>query len=122
MGMWCSGDIFQAKVDQLLGDIEGVKTYIDNILVISKGSFDDHLKQLDTCFKIIQEAGLKVKADKCSFGLSENPYLGYIISSREGIKPDPAKIQGIMDMNCPRTTTEARAFIGSIQYYRDMWR
>jgi Reverse transcriptase (RNA-dependent DNA polymerase). len=48
MGMCCSGDVFQAKVDQLLGDIEGVKTYIDDILVISKGSFDDHLKQLDT--------------------------------------------------------------------------
>jgi hypothetical protein len=43
MGMCYSGDIFQAKVDQLLGDIEGVKTYIDDILVISKGSFDDHL-------------------------------------------------------------------------------
>jgi hypothetical protein len=74
-----------------------------------------------TLFKRIQEAGLKVKADKCSFGLSEIPYLGYIIS-REGIKPDPAKIQGIMDMNRPRTTTEARAIIGSVQYYRDMWR
>jgi hypothetical protein len=46
MGMCCSDDIFQTKVDQLvLGNIEGVKTYIDNILVItSKGSFDDHLK------------------------------------------------------------------------------
>jgi Reverse transcriptase (RNA-dependent DNA polymerase). len=122
MGMCCcSSDIFQAKVDQLLGDIEGVKTYIDDILVIGKGSFNDHLKQLDTCFKRIQDAGLKVKADKCSFGLSEIPYLGYIIS-REGIKPDPAKIQGIMDINRPRTTTEARAIIGSVQYYRDMWR
>jgi Reverse transcriptase (RNA-dependent DNA polymerase). len=115
MGMCCSGDVFQAKVDQLLGDIDGVKTYINDILVISKGSFDDHLKQLDTCFKRIQDAGLKVKAVKCSFGLSEIPYLGYIIS-REGIKPDPAKIQGIMDMNRPRTTTEARAIIGSVQY------
>jgi hypothetical protein len=71
--------------------------------------------------KGIQEAGLKVKADKCSFGLSEIPYLGYIILC-EGVKPDPAKIQGIMEMNRPRTTTEARAIIGSVQYYRDMWR
>jgi Reverse transcriptase (RNA-dependent DNA polymerase). len=117
MGMCCSGDVFQAKVDQLLGDIEGIKTYIDDILVISKGSFDDHLKQLDTCFKRIQEARLKVNADKCSFGLSEIPYLGYIIS-REGSKPDPLKIQGIMDMNRPRTTTEVRAITGSVQYYR----
>jgi hypothetical protein len=59
--------------------------------------FNDHLKQLDTCFSRIQEAGLKVKADKCSFGLlREIPYLGYIIS-REGVKPDPKKVQGIMD-------------------------
>ena len=36
MGMCTLGDIFQAKVDKLLGDIEGVKTYIDDILVLIK--------------------------------------------------------------------------------------
>ena len=39
MGMCASGDIFQAKLDELLGDIEGVKKYIDDILVLSKDSF-----------------------------------------------------------------------------------
>ena len=29
MGMCVSGDIFQAKLDELLGDIKGIKTYID---------------------------------------------------------------------------------------------
>jgi hypothetical protein len=62
MGMCCSGDVFQqAKVDQLLDNIKAAKIYINDILDISKGSFDDHLKQLDTCFARIQEAGLKVK-------------------------------------------------------------
>jgi hypothetical protein len=43
MGMCCSGDIFQAKIDEILGNIEGVKTYIYGIcLVINKGSSDDH--------------------------------------------------------------------------------
>ena len=36
VGMFSSEDIFQAKVDELLGDIEGVKTYICDILVLSK--------------------------------------------------------------------------------------
>ena len=36
MGMCDSGDIFQAKLDKLLGDIEDVKTYIYDILVLSK--------------------------------------------------------------------------------------
>jgi hypothetical protein len=38
MGMCCSGDVSQATVYQLLGNIEDVKTYMDDILlVISKG-------------------------------------------------------------------------------------
>ena len=36
MGMCASGDRFQAKVDKLLGNIKGVKMYIDSILVLSK--------------------------------------------------------------------------------------
>ena len=40
MGMCASGDIFQAKVDKILGDIKGVKTYIDDILVLGKDSFE----------------------------------------------------------------------------------
>ena len=38
-GMRALGDIFQAKVDELLGYIEGVKKYIDDILVLSRDSF-----------------------------------------------------------------------------------
>ena len=36
MGMCASGDIFQSRVDEIIGDIEGVKTYIDDMLVLSK--------------------------------------------------------------------------------------
>jgi len=121
MGMCVSGDIFQAKVNELLGDIEGVKAYIDDILVLCKGSFDDHMQQLRLCFSRIQQAGLKINAKKCSFGLKEIPYLGYVIT-REGIKPDSKKIQGIMDIERPKTTTDVKSLIGMVQYYRDMWK
>ena len=36
MGMCAQGDTFQDKLDNLLGDIEGSKTYIDGILVFFK--------------------------------------------------------------------------------------
>ena len=38
MGMCASGDIFQSKLDELIGDIKGVKMYIRDIIVLSKGS------------------------------------------------------------------------------------
>ena len=39
IGRCALGDIFQAKVDNLHGYIEGVKMYIDDILVLSKDCF-----------------------------------------------------------------------------------
>ena len=53
-------------------------------------------------------------------GLKDIPYLGYIITW-EGIKTDPKKLQGIIDIARPTTTTEARSRIGMVQYYMDMW-
>ena len=43
MVICASDDIFQAKVDDLVGDIDGFKTYIDIILVLGKGSFKQHI-------------------------------------------------------------------------------
>ena len=36
MGICDSGDIFKTKVENLLSDIEGIKVYIDDILILSK--------------------------------------------------------------------------------------
>ena len=36
IGMCALGDILQSKIDELLSDIEGVKTYINDILVLTK--------------------------------------------------------------------------------------
>ena len=94
MGVACSPDIFQAKIYELLGDIQGVKAYIDDILVIKRGSFDEHLQQLEEVFGRCQKAGLKMNAEKCRFGLNEIDYLGYIVTPN-GIKPNPKKIQAI---------------------------
>ena len=44
MGMWASGYIFQDKLDDLLGDIEGVKNYINYVLILSKYCFRKHIE------------------------------------------------------------------------------
>ena len=46
MGMCASGDIFQAKVYELLGNIESVKIYIDTMLVLIKKSFYKNINDL----------------------------------------------------------------------------
>ena len=76
----------------------------------------DHITQLEEIFRRFQKAGLKVNAAKYKFGLKEIPYLGYIITM-EGVKPDPKKIQGIMDLNKPQTAKEMKSLIGMILFY-----
>ena len=107
MGMCDSEDIFQAKGDKLLGDIEGVKTYTNDILSLSKDCFKNHIYQLKIIFSRLRAAGFKVKSPKFRFWFKYVPYLGYIIT-REGIKTEPKKVQGIMDIGRPATTTEAQ--------------
>ena len=90
------------------------------MLVLIKDSFEKHAYQLRIICGRLRAEGLKVNGPKCSFGLKDIPYLGYIIT-REGIKPDPNKDQGNMDLGRPPTTTEARALVGMVHYYRNMW-
>ena len=44
MVMCASGVISKSKVDQLLGDIEGIKIYINDILVLRKVFFTKHIE------------------------------------------------------------------------------
>ena len=64
MGMCASGHIFQARLDKLLGDIKGVKTYIYDILVLSKACFKNHIEQPRIILGRLRAAGLKFNAPK----------------------------------------------------------
>ena len=120
MAICASGDIFQDKEDKLLGDIEGIKMYIDNIIVWCKDRFEKHIDQLIIISGRLRAAGLKVNEPKWSFGLKEITYLGYVIT-RESIKPNPEKVKCIMDIGRTSTTTKSRPLKGILQYYRYMW-
>jgi hypothetical protein len=50
MGFAGSADIFQVEMGNLMAILEYVTVYIDNLLVITKGSLDDHLDKLKQVF------------------------------------------------------------------------
>ena len=67
MGLCNSGDIFQEKMIKLFAGLEYVRAYIDILLVISKGSFEDHQENQDQVFNKLKAAGLKINASKSFF-------------------------------------------------------
>ena len=52
MAMRTLGNIFQAKVDELLGDIEDFEVYIYDILVLIKDSFSNHIYHIRVIFLV----------------------------------------------------------------------
>jgi hypothetical protein len=120
MGFARLADIFQAEMRNLMATLEYVRACIDNLLVITKGSFDDHLDKLKQVFIQFHDAGLKVNATKSAFCAHETEYLGYILT-RGGNKPQTKKVQAILALNQPNNIKELQQFLGMVQYYRDMW-
>ena len=115
-----SPDIFQEKMNEFFTGFKNVRTYIDDLLILGKSSWEEHVNQLDKVLNKLKSAGLKVNVSKSFFGKSELEYLGFIIT-RKGIKPTPKKVHAITNIAVPKNKKEVRSFIGLINYYRDMW-
>ena len=88
-------------MNELFSGFDYVWAYIDDLLVITKGSFDDHLSHLDRVLEKLEEAGLKINASKSCFAAHKLEYLGYWIS-RDGIQPLATKVDAIKNMAKPK--------------------
>ena len=86
MGIAGSPDIFQEKMSGLMESLEFVRTYLDDLLTLTKGTYDDHLLKLRMVLRQLLEAGLRVNVTKSTFDTDKIEYLGYILM-REGTKP-----------------------------------
>ena len=120
MGLNGSPDIFQAIINEIMGNLPNVRAYLDDILVTTAGSFEDHLKHVELVLQHLTDAGFAVNLCKSSFAVTEIDYLGYWIT-QHGIQPQPKKMEAIMRLTPPTTERQLRRFLGMINYYRDMW-
>ena len=120
MGLANSPDIFQEKMSTLFQDLSYVRTYIDDLLVVTKGTYEDHLVKLGTVLNKLKRAGLKVNAKKSFFAQQELEYLGYWVTTKH-ITPLSKKVKAILDIAIPKTKKQLRSFIGIVNYYRDAW-
>ena len=114
-------DVFQARLGQLFADMENVLIYIDDILVVTHGSFEEHLEVLNDVFDRLINKGMQVHPRKCDWFKEEVEYLGYVIN-KDGISPQKKKIEKMLAIDTPKNASDVRKFLGMVNYYRYMWR
>ena len=119
MGLCNRPDILQEKMNELMYGLEYARAYLDDLLVVSKDSFENHFVHLEEVFTRLASTGLNVNASKSHFCCDELEYLGYLIN-RKGVRPIMKKVEAIKKTDTPTTRKQLRSFIGRVNYYRDM--
>ncbi len=93
---------------------------IDDLMIITRGTLDNHLSKIETVLTRQRNAVLKVNMVKLFFCTHKIEYLGNLLT-HEGIKPQKKLVQAILALNLPNNIKELRHFHNMVQHYRDMW-
>ena len=113
-GISSAPEIFQRKMSTLLDGLDGVEVIMDDILVHGC-NMEEHDARLNAVLRIINDSGLKLNPKKCVFRKSELTYFGHLIGG-DGIKPDPERIEALLELSRPNNVSELRTVLGMFQY------
>eukprot|EP00957_Ditylum_brightwellii_P115617 8819256-Ditylum_brightwellii.AAC.1 len=102
-------------MNELFAGFEEVTACIDDLLLVTKGSYEEHLEKLDRDLKKLEKVGLKVNMNKSFFAKQELEYLGYLITQL-GIMPLAKKVAAIQKIQPPKNRKQLRRFIGFINF------
>jgi dihydroorotate dehydrogenase len=80
MGIKIAPDVFQNVMSKLVQDVGYVKTYLDDLLILTNSSFNDHLLKLEMVLARLLTAGMRLNISKSKFFAEQIEYLGYWIT------------------------------------------
>jgi hypothetical protein len=103
-------DIFKEWTNQFL------KVFVDNVNVHSE-IWSEHLCHIQLVFQKLIEVNLKLNPSKCCFGSKTITFLGHIVDYTRS-QLDLRKVAVIMNFPTLKTTTNVKAFLGLIGYYK----
>ena len=113
-GIKSAPEVFQKHMKRLLEGLDGVEVIMDDILVWGTNTVQ-HEDRLSKLLERLRSIGLQLNKDKCKIGLTEIPYIGHLLSE-QGVKPDPSKVDAILNMPCPTNKQDLQRFMGMLAY------
>ena len=107
---------FQRMMDKVLDGLEGVRVYLDDILITAADE-EEHLRRLRAVFQRLRDVRLTLKAKKTSLGVAKASFLGFCVD-RHGVMPEPDKVSAVRAFPRPTSLPTLRGFLGLVGFYR----
>ena len=103
MGASLSSDIYQYKVDGHLEHIENFVAIADDIIAFGfNPDGTDHDVTVRQIMDKAKQVGMRFNPAKCQFKHEEVKFFGMVLN-RQGVIPDPAKIEALLKLPEPKT-------------------
>jgi len=119
MGLTNAPATMQQMINDVLRDLLDITVlaYVDDILVFTTGSLEQHVKDVQAVFERLATTTFKTAPEKCEFHKKSVKFLGFIIGT-DGVRIDPEKTRSIEEWPTPRTVKEIQSFLGLANYNR----
>ena len=115
MGLKDLASSFQRCVDRALQGIPKVGNFVDDVFVGGRNQ-EEHDRNLDSLLAALSKHNFRINLEKCEFSKSEVTFLGHIIGC-SGVRPNPRRVDAIVDAPAPRNLKELQKFLGFFNYF-----
>ena len=116
MGASLSSDVYQYKVDAHLDKISNCMAIADDIIMYGyRDDGNDHDKMVREVLDKAKAVGMWFNPSKCQFRKTQVKFFGLILS-RQGVSPDPAKIEALRKLPVPRDEKLLQSFLDMVNY------
>ena len=100
----------------LIADIDGVINIWDDLLIHAK-TVSEHNEILLKVLTRFRDNGLTLNLVKCEFLKDSIEFYGHVFS-KDGMKPNPAKVEAILNAKRPENQKALRSFLGLTNYLK----
>ncbi|XP_054276522.1 uncharacterized protein K02A2.6-like [Macrosteles quadrilineatus] len=113
-GITSAPEEFQRRMSKALEGAKNCLVHIDDCLIWGRTK-EEHDECLRAVLERVQANGITLNKQKSEFCKKTVTFLGFVLS-KDGIKPDPSKVQAIVDLPAPRNSNEVQRFMGMITF------
>jgi len=119
-GISSAPEVWQRRMHEFVEGLEGVEVIADDFLIVGSGNADEEvnatLDRNERAFlKKCREWNLKLNRDKLKRAEPTVAFMGHVFTA-EGLKPDPAKVEAILEMPPPTDVKGVKRFLGMVNY------
>ena len=119
-GIKSAPEEFQRRIDECLEGLENIQTIHDDVIIFGTGDSEEevlasHDKACRALLDRCRERGLKLNKKKIKFKQDSVAYMGHIFG-KQGLSPDPVKVQVVRDMPRPTDIQGVQRLVGVVTY------